>query len=165
LNVSPFNGVRATAAKQVGLNPDGKELRVESAFICAHGIEMPVAETRLQINVLIDQTLGGVGVHINYKCAPVNGKRIVSRRWCFRSRHWFRWIFSLLGRVTIVREQEEQANEQYDNHSLIRPPSQKLALVGPSHLNAIAKSNPTNRPNHKQATAVRTINFCQKTAS
>ena len=125
LNVGPFDRVRATAAKQVGLDPDGKELRVESAFIGAHGIEMPIAQTRLQINVLIDQTLGGVCVHINYKCAPVNGKRIVSRRWCFRSRHWFRcWIFSFLGRVTIVREQEEQANEQYDSHSLIRPPSQ-----------------------------------------
>jgi hypothetical protein len=69
---------------------------------------------------------------------PVNGKRIVSRRWCFRSSHWFRWwIFSLLGRVTIVRDHKrEQHDEQHEGRRIIRPSSPKLAWVGYSHLNA-----------------------------
>src|SRR5207248_843780 len=42
LNIRPRRCARATTAKQLRLDPDGKELRIESTFPCAHRVKLSV---------------------------------------------------------------------------------------------------------------------------
>ena len=72
LNVGPLHRPRATAAEKLRLDPDGKELGVQSAFLCAHGVEMSIRQTPREIDILIDQTLRRIGMHIDDDCSPVN---------------------------------------------------------------------------------------------
>jgi hypothetical protein len=72
LNVGTLHGVRAAATEQVRLDPNGKELGVEPAFFRADGVQMPILETRLEIDSLVDQTLGCIRVHINHNRAVVD---------------------------------------------------------------------------------------------
>src|SRR6185369_9079387 len=51
LIVSTLHRSCATAAKQLGLNPDRKELRIQISRPCTHSVEVAIAELLLNIDV------------------------------------------------------------------------------------------------------------------
>src|SRR6185503_13135276 len=57
LVVGTLDALRATAAKQLRLDPDREKLRIKPAGFRAHRVEMAVAELLLDIDVLVEQTL------------------------------------------------------------------------------------------------------------
>jgi hypothetical protein len=65
LIVSPLHRLRAATAKQLRLNPDRKELRIKTACLRAHCVEVAVVELLLNIDVFVKQTLRGVDVHVD----------------------------------------------------------------------------------------------------
>jgi hypothetical protein len=65
LIVGPLHALRATTAKQLRLDPDREKLRIKPAGFRAHCVKVPVAELLLDIDVLVEQTLRRIDVHIN----------------------------------------------------------------------------------------------------
>src|ERR1044072_4832315 len=82
LIVGSLYGSRASRAKQLRLDPDRKELRIQTSGPRPHGVEMAVAELLLNIDVLIKNSLHGVDVHIDRDSALMNGKRVGDRSLC-----------------------------------------------------------------------------------
>jgi hypothetical protein len=72
LIVGAFDCLRAAAAKQLRLDPDRKELRVQAAGPGPNCVEMTIAKCLLEIDSLIQQPLRGVGVHVDCNRAVVD---------------------------------------------------------------------------------------------
>jgi hypothetical protein len=65
LIVGALNTLRTTAAKQLWLDPDREKLRIKAAGFRAHCVEVAVAKLLLDINVLVEQPLRCIDVHID----------------------------------------------------------------------------------------------------
>ena len=65
LIVGALHTLRATAAKQLRLNPDREKLRIEPAGFRAHRVKVAVAELLLDIDVLVEQALRRIDVHVD----------------------------------------------------------------------------------------------------
>jgi hypothetical protein len=65
LIVCTFNRACTSAAKQLRFHPDRKKLCVKISGLCAHCVKVAIAEFLLKIDVLVDQPLCGVGVHVH----------------------------------------------------------------------------------------------------
>ena len=65
LIVSPLHGFRPTATKQLWLDPDREKLRIKPAGLCAHCVKVAVAELLFDVDVLVEQTLRRIDVHVD----------------------------------------------------------------------------------------------------
>jgi hypothetical protein len=81
--VSALHGLRAATAKQLRLNPNRKKLRIKSAGLRAHRVKVAVAELFLNIDVLVQQSLRRVNVHVDCDGSLVYRNRV--RRFFYRS--------------------------------------------------------------------------------
>ncbi len=72
LIISPFHRPRAGFAEQLRLDPDREKLCVQAAGLRAYGVKMAVVEFLLQVNLLVQQPLRGVGVHVDSDGALVD---------------------------------------------------------------------------------------------
>src|SRR5581483_6062869 len=104
LYVSALHRGRPAATKQIRLNPDGKEMRAESALPGTHGIEVTIIQLLAQIDILIDQALRCVCVHVNYDRPAMYREWIVYCRCGFRRISHSRFRFVSLNRLAVTRD-------------------------------------------------------------
>ena len=77
LCIGAFDGTRTTAAVQLRLDPNGKELRIESALARANRIEVSVGKSLREIHIFINEALRSVSVHIDGNRAAMNRDCVV----------------------------------------------------------------------------------------
>ena len=79
LIIRSFDRTWASTSKQLGLDPNREELCVQSTSLRPHSIEVPVGQLLLEIDVLIQDSLNGVSVHVNSDGPVVNSQRVIVR--------------------------------------------------------------------------------------
>jgi hypothetical protein len=72
LIVSPLNGPRSAAAEELRFNPDRKELRIKPAFLGPDRVEVTISEPLRKIDLLVEQALRSIGVHIDGDSPTMN---------------------------------------------------------------------------------------------
>ena len=72
LIVRALDSPRAAAAKELRLYPDGKELRIQPSLSCSDCIEVPILQSPAEVDVLVNQPLRRIGMHVNDDGAAVN---------------------------------------------------------------------------------------------
>ena len=79
LIVGALHSFRAATAEQLRLNPDREKLRVESAILRTHRVEMAVAELLFYIDVFVEHSLRRIDVHVDNDGAAMDGERVGGR--------------------------------------------------------------------------------------
>jgi hypothetical protein len=78
LVVGPLDCPWSSASEKLRLYPDGKELSVQTSFFRAHGVEVTIRQQIFQIDMLVNEPLSSIRMHVDRDRPSVDLQRVAT---------------------------------------------------------------------------------------